>query len=96
MRRAFWFVAGAGSSFYLMAKARRAREALTREGLQDRLAGLSLGAHLFRDEVRAQSATKETELRNRLHLRLHGTPELSEATAAGAAPGPDKPVRSID
>lgn len=65
MSRAFWFVAGAGSSLYLMAKARRAREALTSEGLQDRLAGLSLGAHLFREEVRTHMATRETQLRRR-------------------------------
>ena len=36
-----------------MTRARRVAEALTPEGLADRLAGLSVGARLFGDEVRA-------------------------------------------
>jgi len=47
MSRAVWFVAGAGAGVYSMLKARRAAEAFTPDGLTDRLAGLSLGLHLF-------------------------------------------------
>ena len=76
MNRTVWFVAGAGVGVYAMVKARRAAETLTPEGLRDRLAGLSVGAHLFADEVRAGMTEKETELRDRLGLTLDGPPEL--------------------
>jgi hypothetical protein len=72
MSRAFWFVAGAGAGAYGLVKARRAAEALTPEGLADRLAGLSVGLQLFGEEVRAGMAEKENDLRGRLGLALHG------------------------
>ena len=75
MSRTIWFVAGAGAGVYAMAKARRAAEALTPEGLADRLSGLAVGAHLFREEVRAGMDEKETDLRRRLGLTLHGDQE---------------------
>ncbi len=84
MSRTLWFVAGAGAGVYAMARARRAAEAFTPDGLADRLAGLSLGAHLFGEEVRAGMAEKENDLRERLGLTLHGTPELSGAENAMA------------
>lgn len=77
MRRTLWFVAGAGAGVYAVTKARRAAEVFTPDGLADRLAGLSLGAHLFGQEVRAGMAEKENDLRERLGLTPHGTPELS-------------------
>ncbi len=76
MKRAIWFAAGAGAGVYAMTKARRAAEAFTPDGLADRLAGLSLGAHLFGQEVRAGMADKENDLRERLGLTPHGVPEL--------------------
>jgi len=76
MNRSVWFVAGAGVGVYAMVKARRAAETFTPEGLRDRLSGLSVGAHLFADEVRAGMTEKETELRDRLGLTLDGPPEL--------------------
>ena len=76
MNRTVWFVAGAGVGVYAMVKARRASETFTPEGLRDRLSGLSVGAHLFADEVRVGMTEKETELRDRLGLTLDGPPEL--------------------
>lgn len=70
MSRAVWFVAGAGAGVYAIARARRVVEALTPDGLGDRLSGLSLGAALFREEVRAGMHEKETEMRGRLGLTL--------------------------
>jgi hypothetical protein len=70
MRRGFWFVAGAGAGVYVMIRARRAAETFTPDGLRDRAAGLSVGAHLFAEEVRAGMAERETELRERLGLAL--------------------------
>ena len=79
MNRTVWFVAGAGVGVYAMVKARRAAETFTPEGLRDRLSGLSVGAHLFADEVRAGMTEKETELRDRLGLTLDGPAELEGA-----------------
>ena len=94
MSRVLWIAVGAGAGVYAMTRARRVAEALTPDGLADRLAGLSLGAHLFTEEVRAGMAEKEKDLRGRLALPLHGaTPQLPGGEpAAGpvvthAAPG---------
>jgi hypothetical protein len=76
MARTFWFAAGAGAAAYAMHRARRVREAFTPEGLRDRAGGLTLAARMFRDEVAQGRAEKETELRERLGLVPHGTPEL--------------------
>lgn len=76
MSRALWFVAGAGVGVYAMTKARRAAEVFTPEGLADRLAGLSLGAHLFGQEVKAGMAEKENEVRQRLGVADHGRPQI--------------------
>src|SRR4051812_48349545 len=96
MNRVLWFAMGAGAGVYALTKVRRAAEALTPDGLADRLAGLSLGAHLFADEVRTGMAEKEMELRGRLTLPLHGaTPQLpgGEALAdtAGTSGTPEQP-----
>ena len=84
MSRALWFVAGAGVGVYAMTRARRVAEALSPDGLADRLAGLSLGLHLLRDEVLAGAAEKEIDLRGRLGTAPPGTPtpELSEGESA--------------
>jgi len=84
MSRALWFVAGAGAGAYALTKARRAAEAFTPEGLADRLAGLSVGARLFGEEVRAGMAEKENDLRERVGLTLHGPPTTPELTAGSA------------
>jgi hypothetical protein len=73
--RALWFVAGAGAGVYAVARARRAAEWLTPEGLADRLAGLSVGLHLVGEEVRAGMAEREADLRGRrLELTSRGRP----------------------
>ena len=51
MSRGLWFVAGAGAGIYAMIRGRRAAEAVTADGLHDRMEALFLGARLFRDEV---------------------------------------------
>ena len=88
MNRSIWFVAGAGAGIYAMARARRVAESLTPEGLRDRVAGLTLGAQLFAEEVRAGREEKETELRHRLGLTLGGPPELDAR--------PDRPTRMLE
>jgi hypothetical protein len=82
MSRALWFVAGAATSAYAIVKARRAAEAVTPDGIRDRLAGLTLGAQLLGEEVRAEMTARETELRERLGLGLDGTTQIQAAPAA--------------
>lgn len=79
MSRSLWFVAGAGVGVYALTRARRAAEVFTPEGLADRIAGLSVGLHLFGQEVRAGMDEKETELRQRIALpQRDWTAELRE------------------
>jgi hypothetical protein len=96
MSRTLWFVAGAGAGVYAITRVRRVAEALTPEGLADRLAGLSLGLHLFTAEVRTGMAEKEQEVRQRLALASPGGPaELPGPPASGPPPPertPDPPT----
>ena len=77
MNRGLWFVAGAGAGIYAVIRGRRAAEALTIDGLQDRLNGVAVGLRLFREEVAEGRAEKETELREKLTLTPHGHKELT-------------------
>jgi uncharacterized protein DUF6167 len=77
MRRGLWFVAGAGTAVYVMVRGRRVAEAFTVDGIKDRVGALELGARLVRDEVAQGKAEKESELREKLGLVPHGTPELT-------------------
>lgn len=83
MGRPLWFVAGAGVGVYAAARARRAAEALTADGLRDRVRGWQVGARLFAEEVQQGRVERETELREQLGLRPHGIPKL---TRGGEAP----------
>ena len=85
MRRGLWFVTGAGAGVYAMVRGRRAAEALTVDGLKDRLSGLEVGARLFREEVAQARVEKETELRERYGLVPHGRPELEGGRHRAAA-----------
>jgi hypothetical protein len=77
MNRSLWFVAGAGAGIYAVVRARRAAEALTADGMKDRLGAAAVGLRMFRDEVAQGKAEAETELRERLGLVPHGVPELA-------------------
>jgi hypothetical protein len=82
MARSLWFVAGAGAGVYVMSRARRAAEAVSADGLRDRLSGLGVGMRMFRDEVAAGQAEKETQLRERMGLAPHGIAELTTRQTA--------------
>ncbi len=77
MNRSLWFVAGAGAGIYAVVRARRAAEALTADGMKDRLGAAAVGLRMFRDEVAHGKAEAETDLRERLGLLPHGIPELA-------------------
>ena len=82
MARTFWFVAGAGAGAYALTRARRVAESLTADGRRDLLSGLAVVARMFREEVAAGEAEKETELHERLGLVPHGIPELAASDTA--------------
>jgi len=84
VRRGFWFVAGAGAGVYVMIRGRRAAEALTPDGVRDRLAGLSVGAQLFVEELRTGMDERETELRERFGYVLDGPLELTASSSEHA------------
>ena len=90
MGRPLWFVAGAGVGVYAAARARRAAEALTADGLRDRLRGWQVGARLFADEVQQGRTERETELREQLGLRPtalgDATPELTARSSTTEPP----------
>ena len=77
MNRGLWFVAGAGAGIYAVIRGRRAAEALSVDGIQDRLNGLAVGVRMFRDEVAEGRAEKETELREKFLTAPHGHHELT-------------------
>ena len=79
MGRPLWFVAGAGVGVYAAARARRVAESLTADGVRDRVRGWQVGARMFAEEVQQGRAEAETDLRERLGLVPHGTPELAPA-----------------
>jgi hypothetical protein len=83
MSRALWFAVGAGAGVYGMVRGRRAAEALTADGLRDRVEALTLGARLFRDEVAQGTAERETELRERFAALPHGPAALTSPPRAG-------------
>ena len=80
MNRGLWFVAGARAAIYVMIRGRRAAEALTIDGMQDRLNGLAVGARMFRDEVAEGKAEAEYELRERFSLRAPWTSRADDTT----------------
>jgi hypothetical protein len=84
MGRPLWFVAGAGVGVYAAARARRAAESLTADGVRDRLRGWQHGARLFAEEVQQGRAERETQLRDQLGLRptapREGLRELTPTT----------------
>ena len=78
--KAFWFAAGTAAGVYATTKARRAAEALTVDGIHDRLTGWFAGARVLGEELRSGAHEKETELRGRLALVPDGTDNVRQLT----------------
>ena len=66
--RSVWFLAGGVAGVYATSQARRVAEALSYDGVHDRLTGWFAGARVVREELRAGMAEKESELGERLAL----------------------------
>jgi hypothetical protein len=66
--RAVWFLAGGAAGAYATTRVRRVAEALSYDGVHDRLTGWFAGARVVRDELRVGMAEKKDELHERLAL----------------------------
>ena len=66
--RTLWFVVGGAAGVYASTRTRRAAEALTVDGLHDRLTGWFAGARVLHAEFQAGREEKQAELRERLDL----------------------------
>ena len=78
--RTVWFLAGGAAGVYATSKVRRVAEALSYDGVHDRLTGWFAGARIMREELRAGVAEKETELLQRLALGAEGATVLALPT----------------
>jgi hypothetical protein len=89
--RTVWFLAGGAAGVYATSKVRRVTEALSYDGVHDRLTGWFAGARVIRHELRAGRTEKEVELRERLSLGTGATVlALPGSEANEARPtGPD-------
>ncbi|GAA1911595.1 DUF6167 family protein [Nocardioides marmoribigeumensis] len=83
--RTFWFVAGSAAGVYASTRTRRVAEALTVDGLHDRLTGWFAGARVLRAEFEAGRAEKQTELRERLALGPTGPRSGPQALTQGTS-----------
>ena len=90
--RAVWFLAGGAAGVYATSKVRRVTEALSYDGVHDRLTGWFAGARILRDELRAGVVEKETELHERLALGAEGATVLALPTS----PPDHRPPTSTD
>lgn len=86
MSRSLWFAAGAGAGLYAAARARRAAELLTVQGLQDRVGAAVVGLRMFRDEVAQGKADAESGLRERMGVALDGRQAHRELAAPHPPP----------
>lgn len=80
--RVLWFVAGGAAGVYATTRTRRVAEALTVDGVHDRLTGWFAGARVLRAEFDAGRAEKQSELRERLSLDPTGRAAITEGESA--------------
>ena len=68
MRRLFWLAVGAGVTGLAVRRANKIANAVSKDGLTGRVAGVGAAIGEFADEVRAGMAERELELRDALGL----------------------------
>lgn len=81
MKTPLVFAAGAAAGVYGMVKVRRLAEALTPDGMRDRIGAAVVGVRIFRDEVVHGQAEAESHLRERLRTLESGPRQLTQAPA---------------
>jgi hypothetical protein len=96
MSRTLWFAAGAGAGLYAAVRARRAAEALTVEGLQDRVGAAVVGLRMFRDEVAQGKADAEAQLREQMGVALHESARSTPAAQSARRRALESPTDTTD
>ncbi len=81
MKSGVWFAAGAAAGVYGMVRVRRLAEALTPDGMRDRIGAAYLGARMFREEMVRGQADAEIHLRQRFDGADAGPPQLINPTS---------------
>lgn len=95
MSRGLWFVAGAASGIYAVAKARRTAQLFTPDGVGARVAALHAGARVFAGSLATEMAQREAVLLAQLDQeapqprRLSSTGAPPQVTDVGTAARPD-------
>lgn len=79
MRSGVWFAAGAAAGVYGMVKVRRLAEALTPDGMRDRIGAAVVGARILRDEIAQGQADAETQLRDHFRSLEAGSRRAGQA-----------------
>ena len=92
--RTLWFVAGGAAGVYASTRTRRVVEALTVDGLHDRLTGWFAGARVLRAEFEAGRDEKQAELRERLALVPAAPPALAPGPQGAITPQQALPPES--
>ena len=88
MSRGLWFAAGAGAGMYAVARARRVAEALSIDGLRDRVGAAVVGARMLRDEAVAGHAEREQQLRQQVEHRTNAQVDQRHQAAPARITGP--------
>ncbi len=86
MNRALWFAAGTGAGVYAAVRAKRVAEALSVDGLRDRVGAAVVGLRILRDEVAQGRVEAETGLRERMGVALHEAEARRELAAVETPP----------
>ncbi|MEQ7847393.1 DUF6167 family protein [Nocardioides kribbensis] len=89
MSRGLWFAAGAGAGVWAMVRGRRVAEALTVDGMRDRVGAAVVGARILREEVAQGRADAEPAVRARVGGALQGAPRPELSAPPVAEPGRD-------
>ncbi len=88
MSRGLWFAAGAGAGMYAVARARRVAEALSLDGLRDRVDAALVGARMLRDEAVAGHAEREQQLRQQMSQQIDPRTDRRPEAAPARLTGP--------
>jgi hypothetical protein len=81
MRRLFWVAVGATAGVVAVRKVQKAARAYSPSGLASRAVGVGESFRVFTDQVRANMADREAELREALGMEQAGDQPLSPGAA---------------
>lgn len=87
MRRLFWLALGAAAGVYAVRRLTRKAERFTPDGLANQVAHLGGVIRTVGEEVRAQMAVREQELRTGLGIEEPGATDTGNGSRTGSQSG---------